>query len=110
MKDFKSLELMETFLKWQKNDLSSSEQRRLQEWLAAASDNHKEWERIRSIWQNATPPLIPEGAPLKLQWEALDKRIQETGAKKSRTRTPLQSPLEWNQSVWKVGGFGNLFL
>jgi len=82
MKDFKSLELMKTFLKWQKNDLSSSEQRRLQEWLAAASDNHKEWERIRSIWQNATPPLIPEGASLNLQWEALDKRIQETGAKK----------------------------
>jgi len=95
MVERKRIDLQMLFLRWQDGRLSEKEEERLQHWLQASEENRKTWEGLKSAWDVAAPPAIPEGSPQEKQWERLVQRIEGAGLKSELQIQPSFSFTGW---------------
>lgn len=89
--NFSPAELHTLFLKSQTGALDAGEAQHLAQWRAASPEHEREWQELLALWQ-ITPPHIPQGAALEIQWANLSARIdaeesEHIVAESWRTRT-----------------------
>jgi ferric-dicitrate binding protein FerR (iron transport regulator) len=91
-----SAKMQRYFIKWKDGRLSASEQRRLQEWLAASPENTQEWARLAEVWNLASPPAEPRRTSTEMQWERLAPQLLSPPAELARAKSSIWTWLAEN--------------